>query len=81
MISTLPGQALRTLMLNCGACIQEAQTCELDIKRKVPGILFISLQGNAHPIDGRPQNEVQVGPDKLPSATWMTCFLLVEAVK
>ena len=21
--------------------------------------------GNAHPIDGRPQNEVQVGPDKL----------------
>ena len=42
-------------------------------------------RGNAHPIDDRPQNEVQVGPDKLevelPSATWVTCFQLVGAVK
>ena len=41
--------------------------------------------GNARPIDDRPQSEVQVGPDKLEvvasSATWLTCFLLVEAVK
>ena len=36
-------------------------------------------------IDSRRQNEVQVGPDKLEvvasSATWATCFLLVEALK
>ena len=34
--------------------------------------------GNTCPIDRRPQNEVQVGPDKLPFATWVTCFLLVK---
>ena len=31
-------------LLNLEACIQEAQPCELDIKRKVPGILFISYK-------------------------------------
>ena len=40
--------------------------------------------GNARPIDGKPQSEVHVRPDKLEevasSATWVTCFLLVEAM-
>ena len=68
--------------------------CKLWVHKKCSGLQRLTqnpdyrcarCMGNARPIDGRPQNEVQVGPDKLevklPSATWVTCFLLVEAVK
>ena len=31
-------------MLNREACVFEAELCKLDIKRRIAGILFISLQ-------------------------------------
>ena len=48
--------------------------CKLWVHKKCSGLQQLSpkpdyrgarCMGNAHPIDGRPQNEVQVGPDKL----------------
>ena len=48
--------------------------CKLWVHKKCSGLQQLSpkpdyrgarYMGNAHPIDGRPQNEVQVGPDKL----------------
>ena len=33
--------------------------------KKDPDYRFTQCQGTAHPLDGRPQKEVQVGPDKL----------------
>ena len=49
MISSLPGKALRKLVESRGltsdsTCTLEAETGKLDIKRREPGILFISLQ-------------------------------------
>ena len=31
-------------LLNREACVLEAELCKLEIKRRIPGILFISLQ-------------------------------------
>ena len=48
--------------------------CKLWVHKKCSGLQRLTpnpdyrcarCMGNAHPIDGRPQNEVQVGPDKL----------------
>ena len=67
--------------------------CKLWVHKKCSGLQRLTpnpdyscarCMGNAHPIDGRPQSEVQVGPDKLEvvaSFCQVTCFLLVEAVK
>ena len=61
--------------------------CKLWVHKKCSGLQWLTpnpdyrckqCMGNACPIDGRPQNEVQVGPDKLPFATWVTCFPLVK---
>ena len=52
LISSLPGNALRTLVDTAGlvkrlpngsTCVLKAEPCKLDIKRCKPGILFISL--------------------------------------
>ena len=48
MISSLPGKALRMLVELRGlprdsTCLFEAEPGKLDIKRREPGILFISL--------------------------------------
>ena len=47
-MSSLPGKVLRTLVKLRGlqsdsTCVLEAKPSKLDIKRHVPGILFISL--------------------------------------
>ena len=49
MISSLPGKALRMLVALRGlpsdsTCILEAEPGKLDMKRREPGILFISFQ-------------------------------------
>ena len=41
LISSLPGKALRTLVDS--TCVLKAEPGKLDIKRREPGILFISL--------------------------------------
>ena len=48
LISSLPGKALRRLVESRGlprdsACVLKADPGKLDIKRREPGILFISL--------------------------------------
>ena len=48
MISSLPGKALRMLLTSRGlpsysTCVLKAEPGKLDIKRREPGILFISL--------------------------------------
>ena len=48
MISCLPGKALRTLVditrvADDSTCVLKAAPGKLDIKRREPGILFISL--------------------------------------
>ena len=64
--------------------------CKLWVHKKCSGLQRLTPNpdyrctrclGNVRPIDGRPQSEVQIGPDKLPLATWVSCFLLVDAVK
>ena len=52
MISSLTGKALRTLVKSRGlpsdsTCFLEAEPGKLDIKRREPGILFISLQADS----------------------------------
>ena len=42
MISSLPGKALRTLV-DIARLVLKAEPGKLDIKRREPGILFISL--------------------------------------
>ena len=42
LISSLPGKALRTL-IDIARHVLKAEPGELDIKRREPGILFISL--------------------------------------
>ena len=58
-------------------CIRNAGATKTDTN---PDYRCAQCMGNARPIDGRPQSEVHVGPDKL-EATWVTCFLLIKAVK
>ena len=53
MISSLPGKDLRTrvesrVLLSDSTCVLEAKPGKLDIKRREPGILFISLQSDSH---------------------------------
>ena len=48
MISRLPGKVFRTLVdiarfANDSTCVLKAEPCKLDIKRREPGNLFISL--------------------------------------
>ena len=54
----------------------------LGLQRLTPNPDYRCAQcmGNARPIGGRPQSEVQVGPDKLEMVASF-CYLLVEAVK
>ena len=68
--------------------------CKHWVQKKCSGLQLLTpnpdyrcagCMGNTRPIDGRPQSEVQVGPDKLEVVAsfcyLVTCFLLVEAVK
>ena len=41
------------------------QSKDLDNETEDPDYRYSRCQGAAHPSDGRPQREVQVGPDKL----------------
>ena len=43
LISSLPGKALRTLLVDIARLAEQFEPGKLDIKRHSPGILFISL--------------------------------------
>ena len=52
LISSLPGKASRMLVESQGlprdlTCVLEAELSKLDITRREPGILFISLQADS----------------------------------
>ena len=48
--------------------------CRLQRLTPNPDYRCAQCMGNAHPIDGRPQSEVQVGPDKLEVVAFF-CYL------